>query len=239
LPGGPHRRSRPLSASAEDDRRNQNGRDTERDGYAHQIVELNPIEHFAPRNIDPTGARPFGGEMDLGEVGRHSRVHQCNAIHPFENPQFGVRKVSETPSGRASVDAECCFVYCPARGDAVSRLLAKTPLSGPLWQLGVHPSPAAQGPEEAQDNFAIEAFGSPASSLLRSDLTGGNMLQIACKWSLLGAALGALVAIGSLIFGMAPADFSAVLSRLVSLAFSGAVGGCVAALLRAFIIWSR
>ena len=65
------------------------------------------------------------------------------------------------------------------------------------------------------------------------------MLQIACKWSLLGAALGALVAIGSLIFGMAPSDFSAVLSRVLSLAFSGAVAGCVAALLRAFIIWSR
>jgi len=65
------------------------------------------------------------------------------------------------------------------------------------------------------------------------------MLQIVCKWSLLGAALGALVAIGSLIVVTAPADFSAGLSRGLSLAFSGAVAGCVAALLRAFIIWSR
>ncbi|MGQ3308958.1 hypothetical protein [Reyranella sp.] len=42
-----------------------------------------------------------------------------------------------------------------------------------------------------------------------------------------------------MVFGAAPADFSAVVSRALSLAFSGAVGGCVAALLRAFIIWSR
>ncbi len=65
------------------------------------------------------------------------------------------------------------------------------------------------------------------------------MLQIISKWSLLGAALGALVAIGSLVVGTAPSDLSAVLWRGFSLVFSGAVGGCVAALLRAFIIWSR
>lgn len=65
------------------------------------------------------------------------------------------------------------------------------------------------------------------------------MLQIVCKWSLIGAVLGALVALGSLILGLVPTDFSTALSRFASLTFSGAVGGCVAALLRAFIIWSR
>lgn len=65
------------------------------------------------------------------------------------------------------------------------------------------------------------------------------MLQLVGKWSLLGAALGALAAIGSLVIGTGPSDLSAALSRGLSLAFSGAVAGCVAALLRAFIIWSR
>ena len=65
------------------------------------------------------------------------------------------------------------------------------------------------------------------------------MLQIVCKWSLLGAVVGALVAIGALALGLVPIDFSAVLSRISSLTFSGAVVVCVAALLRAFIIWSR
>ncbi len=64
------------------------------------------------------------------------------------------------------------------------------------------------------------------------------MLQIVCKWSLLGAVVGALVAIGALALGLVPTDSSAV-SRISSLTFSGAVAGCVAALLRAFIIWSR
>lgn len=77
---------------------------------------------------------------------------------PFENPQLAMRKVSETPSVRSSGDAECCFVYCPARGDAVSRLLAKAPLSGPLWQLGVHPSPTAQGPERGTRQFRNRGF---------------------------------------------------------------------------------
>lgn len=65
------------------------------------------------------------------------------------------------------------------------------------------------------------------------------MLQLVCRWSLFGAALGTVAAVGSMVFGAAPADFSAAVSRALSLAFSGAVGGCVAALLRAFIIWSR
>ena len=65
------------------------------------------------------------------------------------------------------------------------------------------------------------------------------MLQVVCKWSLIGAVLGALVAVGSLILGLVPTDFSTALSRFASLTFSGAVGGCVSALLRAFIIWSR
>lgn len=48
-PTAPGERS--LFTFPEDDRRDQYGRDTERKGDAHQIFELHPVEHSAPRTV--------------------------------------------------------------------------------------------------------------------------------------------------------------------------------------------
>lgn len=65
------------------------------------------------------------------------------------------------------------------------------------------------------------------------------MLQVVGKWMIWGAALGALCSIGSMAYTSPPGDFTSALSRFFSLTFSGAVVGCVGALLSAFIRWSR
>lgn len=65
------------------------------------------------------------------------------------------------------------------------------------------------------------------------------MSKLIRNWLLAGAALGAFYALGSMVLGAPPGDFSSVVSRILSLTFSGAVAGCVAAMLQAFIIWTR
>lgn len=65
------------------------------------------------------------------------------------------------------------------------------------------------------------------------------MLGLLWRWALLGALLGTLFAMGSVLLGTAPSDIQVVLTKVGRAAFSGAVICAIAALLRGFLIWSR
>ena len=65
------------------------------------------------------------------------------------------------------------------------------------------------------------------------------MLTYLRNWGLAGGIIAAAIAIGSILIDGSQMDFSGALSRVASAAFSGALMGAVAALMRAFIVWTR